>query len=129
MAFGLYTIFHKRQYDIRGVAFNQPLGNLMQIEKIWEEALSEFMGIFRHHDQMWRQRRRVFDSKILVLTILELVWQKENLGYKAILVRLWRLLKELGIKRLSGPISPSSLSEARQKLDPNIFVELNAVKV
>jgi hypothetical protein len=66
MAFSLYTIFHKRQYDIRGVAFNQPLGNLMQIEKIWEEALSEFMGIFRHHDQMWRQRRRVFDSKILV---------------------------------------------------------------
>lgn len=75
------------------------------------------------YDHKWQIRKRVIDTHLLVLFIFKLVLSKNQQGYKSLLIELWEN-KELSIYQ-KNPISASSLSEARQKLPEEVFIELN----
>lgn len=100
--------------------------DLAGLELLWATFVADFDDICRAHDGTWRKRRRIIDSKMLVILILKSVWSKGNVGFQIVLAEFWRNLKSFGIVRWqSTPIAASSLTEARQKLDESIFKELN----
>ena len=96
------------------------------LELLWGSFVADFDDICRVHDATWQKRRRVVDSKMLVILILKSVWSKGNVGFQIVLAEFWRNLKSFGIVRWQKtPIAASSLTDARQKLDEAIFKELN----
>ncbi len=96
------------------------------LEQLWGSFVADFDDICRVHDATWQKRRRVVDSKMLVILILKSVWSKGNVGFQIVLAEFWRNLKSFGIVRWQKtPIAASSLTDARQKLDEAIFKELN----
>jgi len=100
--------------------------DLAGLELLWSSFVADFDDICRVHDATWQKRRRVVDSKMLVILILKSVWSKGNVGFKIVLAEFWRNLKSFGIVRWQKtPIAASSLTDARQKLDEAIFKELN----
>lgn len=100
--------------------------DLAGLELLWGSFVADFDDICRVHDATWQKRRRVVDSKMLVILILKSVWSKGNVGFQIVLAEFWRNLKSFGIVRWQKtPIAASSLTDARQKLDEAIFKELN----
>jgi len=100
--------------------------DLAGLELLWGSFVADFDDICRVYDATWQKRRRVVDSKMLVILILKSVWSKGNVGFQIVLAEFWRNLKSFGIVRWQkSPIAASSLTDARQKLDEAIFKELN----
>lgn len=100
--------------------------DLDAFEGMWCGFVSDFRMVCRRNDASWQKRRRVIDTEILVLLILKAVWSKGNLGLKTVISQFWGRLKDFGISRWQKtPISASSFTEARQKLDEIVFVDLN----
>ena len=92
----------------------------------WLEANGLFEKSCNEMDQVWQKRRRILDTKWLVMFILKMVLSKNKQGYAGNLHHLWEMCAEKGIT-LPQPdsVAPSSLCEARQKLPETIFKILN----
>lgn len=86
------------------------------VQKVIEDVCVNF-------DKKWQIRKRVIDTRFLVLFIFKLVLSKNQQGYKSLLNELWEQ-QEL-IQYQQNPVSSSSICEARQKLPEEIFIELN----
>jgi len=81
----------------------------------------------REMDQVWQKRKRILDTKWLVIFILKMVLSKNKQGYGSNLSQLWEACAEKGITLPQlNSVAPSSLCEARQKLPETIFKILNA---
>lgn len=95
--------------------------------KSWKIVINTFRKVAAKYDKKCFRRRRVLDSLMLVAMILKMINTKNNQGYASIIGEFWLAGKDF-LPKLSvqKPVSQSSFSNARSKLDPNIFKEINA---
>lgn len=93
----------------------------------WNEVVCIFRGIAAEYDKKCFKRMRVLDSFLLVVLILKMVQSRANQGYAIAINDFWSKAKDL-LPRLSvfAPVSQSSFSDARSKLDPSIFKDINS---
>ena len=93
---------------------------------LWGKVVMIISDVAQEFDAKWQQRKRVIDSLLLVFLIFRLVFSKNSQGYGTTIEEFWhnclRMQFPLPQKK---PISASSFSEARKKLNEDIFKVLN----
>lgn len=93
--------------------------------KMWHEIKDLFERKFKEYDGKWMERERKINTKFLVLFIFRLVIPKDDRGYANTLLEIFNNFLHEGIKDQPKALAPSSICEARTKLDPEIFRELS----
>lgn len=100
--------------------------DLDSFERLWARVINIVNQVSSHYNEKWQIRRRVIDTSLLVFLIFRLVFSKSNHNYDTIINDYWENARRLKIPLPQRkPISKSSLSEARNKLDGTIFKEIN----
>ncbi len=116
--------------------FRAILRNIKTIEKevviderfitLWGKVVGIISDVAQLFDARWQRRKRVIDSLLLVFLVFRLVFSKNSQGYGTTINEFWynchRMKFPLPQKQ---PISASSFTEARKKLDEEIFNVLN----
>lgn len=93
---------------------------------LFESVLTSIDEICKKFDCGWQRRSRIIDTKLILLFIFQTVTSKNSQGYSTTLNDVWNHFKGKGNRpRKDEPVAPSSMCEARQKLDENIFKEIN----
>ena len=83
-------------------------------------------AVAAREDARWQQRRRVFDSLLIMLFVLRLVVAPRGQGYRATLCELWEQCGQAGIELPQDePPAASTACEAREKLDEAAFKALH----
>lgn len=94
---------------------------------LWQRIMHIVVEVAEDFDQQWQLRRRIIDTKLLILLIFRLVLSKNNQGYGTTLVELWDQCRLMNVPLPTPkPVAQSSFSNARRKLDENIFKMLNS---
>lgn len=93
---------------------------------LWGKVVHIISDVAQTFDQKWQRRQRVINSLLLIFLIFRLVFSKNSQGYGTTIAEFWsnchRMHFPLPQKK---PISASSFTEARKKLDENLFKVLN----
>lgn len=92
----------------------------------WVKVSELFEQVCDKMDQVWQKRKRILDTRLLVIFILKVILSKNKQGYGSNLSALWDSCSEKSIS-LPKPtsVAASSICEARQKLPEVIFKTLN----
>src|SRR6478609_4413455 len=93
--------------------------------KMWHDIKNLFEIKFKEYDAKWIERERKINTKFLVLFILRLVIPKDERGYANTLLEIFNNFINASIQDQPKTLAPSSICEARTKLDPEIFKELS----
>ena len=97
-----------------------------KILSFWAKVQELFELICTNTDKLWQQRKRILNTKLLVVFILKIILSKNKQGYGSTLNALWESCDEKGIKLPQiNSVAASSICEARQKLPENTFKVLN----
>lgn len=97
-----------------------------EMSTFWTKAGELFEQTCQAMDQVWQKRKRVIDTRLLVVFILKLVLSRNRQGYGSSLGALWEACSDKGITLArADAVAASSLCEARQKLPETIFRTLN----
>lgn len=93
---------------------------------LWGKVVMIISDVAQEFDAKWQKRKRVIDSLLLVFLIFRLVFSKNSQGYGTTIEEFWHncLRMKFPLPQKT-PISASSFSEARKKLDEDIFKVLN----
>ena len=114
------AILKNQQPAKAGVDLDESFVNL------WGKVVVIISDVAQEFDAKWQKRKRVIDSLLLVFLIFRLVFSKNSQGYGTTIEAFWhncfRMKFPLPQKT---PISASSFSDARKKLDEDIFRVLN----
>ena len=93
------------------------------MENVWSPIQCLIEQLCLDFDKTWQKRKRIIDTKFLVMFIIKLVLSKNKQGYASVLTELWENEK---VNKLQGnPVAASSICEARQKMPSTIFTTLN----
>ncbi len=107
-------------------ATDQPTNTDEKFILLWGKVVHILSDVAQTFDQKWMQRKRTIDSLLLVFLIFRLVFSKNSQGYGTTLEDFWanchRMKFPLPQKK---PVSAAAFTEARKKLDENIFKVLN----
>ena len=94
--------------------------------QLWGKVSTIISQVSLEYDALWRKRKRVIDSLLLVFLIFRLVFSKNSQSYGTTITEFWhnchRMKFPLPQKQ---PIAASAFTEARKKLDETIFKDLN----
>ena len=94
---------------------------------LWENILGEIDEVCCDFDKSWRRRLRIIDTKLIVSFIFQIVLSQNSCGYATTLFELWSCFRARGERpKKLKPVAASSMCEARQKLDENIFKVINS---
>ncbi len=93
--------------------------------EMWVEIRALFDEIIKKYDSIWVERERKINTRFLILFIFRLVIPKDERGYGNTLIEIFNNFLNYGIDNVPTTIAPSSICEARMKLNPIIFKELN----
>ncbi len=94
---------------------------------IWQKLITAIDEICHDFDSLWRKRKRLINTQLLVLFIFRLVFSKNKQGYGVTITELWDQCKLAGVDLpQKAPIAASAFCAARAKLDENIFKSLNS---
>ncbi|MCP4934581.1 MAG: IS4 family transposase, partial [bacterium] len=119
------------QSNFRAILKNQPPSSKEAIIdesflSLWGKVVTIISEVAQTFDETWQKRKRVIDSLLLVFLIFRLVFSKNSQSYGTTISEFWhhchRMKFPLPQKQ---PISASSFTEARKKLDESIFKVLN----
>lgn len=95
--------------------------------KSWYEISIMVLKIAEEFDLKWQKRKRILNSFLLTMLIFRLVLAKNGQSYAHTIASLWDDHKTMGIDLpQEAPISASSFTEARKKLNPEIFKSINS---
>jgi hypothetical protein len=92
---------------------------------MWNEIKDFLERKFKEYDDKWIERERKINTKLLVLFILRLVIPKDERGYANTLLEIFNNFLQSGVQDQPKMLAPSSVCEARMKLDPQIFKEIS----
>lgn len=93
---------------------------------LWNDIKEIFDEVIKKYDGEWMLRKRSIDTRFLLCFILQIIIPKDHRGYGVTLVEIFNQFLNLGLPSVSKrALAASSLCEARQKLNPLIFKELN----
>jgi len=93
--------------------------------EMWREIRSVFDNVIDKYDDIWIKRQRKITTRFLVLFIIRLTIPKDDRGYGNTLLEIFNIFTDLDIHNQINSLAPSSICEARMKLDPIIFKELH----
>jgi hypothetical protein len=94
--------------------------------KLWGRAVSIIAEVAHTYDVTWQKRKRVIDSLLLVFLIFRLVFSKNTQSYGTTITEFWHNCHRLQFPLpQKHPISASSFTVARKKLNEAIFIALN----
>ncbi len=93
--------------------------------QLWTDIRGVFDETFKKYDRIWQTRSREIDSRFLTLFLFRLIIPKDNRGYSCTLVEIFANFLNYGLDSHKKKLAKSSICEARQKLDPQMFIELN----
>lgn len=93
--------------------------------EMWNEIREAFDAIIEKYDSLWMKRERKINTRFLILFILRLTIPKDERGYGNTLLEIFSNFFNFEIDGITKSLAPSSICEARMKLSPNIFKELN----
>lgn len=119
------------QPNFRAVLKNEPIHHKTGLIdegflQLWGKVSTLIAEVAQEYDARWQKRRRVINSLLLIFLIFRLVLSKNSQSYGTTITEFWhnclRMKFPLPQKQ---PISASSFTEARKKLDESIFKELN----
>lgn len=92
----------------------------------WEKVIHVVHDVAAEYDDKWRIRKRLISTLILILFIFRLVSSKKAQGYATTIDELWDSCKALNLPLpQKSSLAPSSLCDARQKLDEEVFRCIN----
>jgi len=93
---------------------------------LWQEVVHILHEVADEYDQKWRLRKRVIDSRMLMLLIFRLVCSKNAQSYGTTIDDLWHSCEKLELPLpQKNAIAASSFCAARKKLDETIFLRAN----
>jgi len=93
---------------------------------LWGKVVTVISDVAQTFDATWQKRKRVIDSLLLVFLIFRLVFSKNSQGYGTTISEFWHSCHRMRFPLpQKQPISASAFTEARKKLDENIFSVLN----
>ncbi len=93
---------------------------------MWEKVAKMIHEVAEQYDAIWRVRKRVINSMLLILLIFRLVFSKNSQSYGTTIDELWDSCRRLDIPLTQeSAIAPSSFCAARKKMDEAIFKEIN----
>lgn len=93
---------------------------------LWGKVVTIISDVAQTFDATWQKRKRVIDSLLLVFLIFRLVFSKNSQGYGTTISEFWHSCHRMKFPLpQKSPISASAFTEARKKLDENIFSVLN----
>lgn len=101
------------------------MGNAKFLE-LWKEIRAVFDETIDRYDNSWRTRCRAIGTRFLILFIMRLVIPKDGRGYGCTVMELFNQFLNAGVEDAPEAFAPSSVCEARMKLEPAIFKELNS---
>ena len=91
----------------------------------WQELVGAATAAATAHDRVWRLRRRLINTVLVVLFVYRLMFSGN--GYTATLAALWEQCQACGIPLPQAePAAASSMSAARAEVDEDIFKSLHA---
>ncbi len=91
----------------------------------WTKVGKLFQQTCQSTDSEWQKRRRVIDTRLLVVFILKMVLSRNLQGYGSSLGALWESCADKGIALpRTDAVAASSLCEARQKSPEAVFKTL-----
>ena len=119
--------------DFRAILKNERKKNTkLQIEldenflHLWGNVVSIIAEVAHEFDQRWQRRKRIIDSLLLMFLIFRLIFSKNSQGYGTTISDFWNSCHKMKFPLpQKRPISTSSFTEARTKLDEDIFKVLN----
>lgn len=97
-----------------------------EVASEWLKYLDIAQSKFRKYDKAWRTRSREIDTETLFHFIVRCLLSKGSQGYSTTLTLMWLENMKIVENHRSKPFAASSICEARQKLSPNVFREINA---
>ena len=93
---------------------------------LWGKVITIIAEVAHEFDQIWQKRRRVIDSMLLVFLIFRLLYSKNKQGYGTTISDFWHNCHQMKYPLpKEKPISASAFTDARAKLDENIFKIIN----
>lgn len=92
---------------------------------MWSAVAAAAARTSERHDREWRVRRRLIGTFLVVLFVLRLVFGTGR-SYGSALAEIWESARRMGVTLPQDrPVTPSSMSRARAKVDPEVFRELH----
>ncbi len=92
---------------------------------LWKKIINIVSDVADDYDKKWQKRRRVLNSLIIILLIFRLLCSYRK-GYSVSISELWDNCAYLGLcLPQKKPVSPSSFSDARAKLNADVFRTIN----
>lgn len=119
------------QSNFRAILKNEPVDHRTGLIDedflhLWGKVATIIAEVAEDFDARWQKRKRVINSLLLVFLIFRLVLSKNTQGYGATITEFWQNCHRMKFPLpQKHPISASSFTEARKKLDETIFKELN----
>lgn len=126
-----YIFVYPLQTNFKAILRNlKPKTEQINIDKdfvsLWGQVVGIISTVAHEFDQTWQKRQRVIDSLLLVFLIFRLVFSKNSAGYSTIINEFWFNCHKMKFPLTQKkPISASSFTDARKKLDETIFKVLN----
>jgi hypothetical protein len=106
---------------------NPPLSSDDPFIQWWQKIISLVIDGAHDFDQQGRKRRRVIDTRLLILFIFRLVFSKNKQSYATTIMELWAQCRRMNVPLPQAqPVAASAMANARGKLDETIFKTLNA---
>ena len=97
-----------------------------RFSKRFEALVEAATAVAAREDARWQQRRRVFDSLLIMLFVYRLVVAPRGQGYRATLCELWEQCQAAGVALPQDePPAASTACAAREKLDAAAFKRLH----
>lgn len=117
------TLKKRYRNDMR-ISRRQTVGDTFV--NLWEKVIHIVHEVAREYDDKWCIRKRVLNSKLLMLLIFRLVSSMNSKSYGTAIDELWDSCDKLKISLpQENSIAPSSFCAARKKLDASIFKCVN----
>jgi hypothetical protein len=92
----------------------------------WIKVNELFEQVCKRVDSLWQKRKRILDTRLLIIIILKMILSRNKQGYGSNLNAFWESCteKDITLPQLAS-VAASSLCEARQKLPERVFKILN----
>ena len=92
---------------------------------MWSAVAAAAAETAERHDREWRVRRRLIGTFLVILFVLRLVFGTGR-SYGEALAEIWENARSLGVALpQESPVTPSAMSRARAKVDPQAFRDLH----
>jgi len=93
---------------------------------LWGKVVTLISVTAQDYDDRWQKRKRVIDSLLLIFLIFRLVFSKNSQSYSTTITEFWHNCHKMKFPLpQKKPISASSFTEARKKLNASIFQTIN----